>query len=53
MVLAAAVQGMDTAVDAITGRWTLVPGLLIFTTSFLLGARRLADQPLWRTASQA
>lgn len=53
MVLTAAIQGLDTAVDATTGRWTLVPGLLVFTTSFLLGARRLADQPRWRTASQA
>jgi hypothetical protein len=51
MVLTAAIQILDTAVDAATGRWILVPGLLVFTAAFLLGAHRLADQPLWCPAA--
>jgi hypothetical protein len=48
MVLTAAIQVLDVAVDAATGRWLLVPGLLVFAGAFILGARRLADRPLWR-----
>jgi hypothetical protein len=41
MVLTAAIQILDTAVDAATGRWILVPGLLVFAATFLVGAHRL------------
>lgn len=51
MVLTATIQVLDAAMDAVTGRWTLVPGLLVFTAAFLLGAHRLVDQPLWRRAA--
>lgn len=51
MVLTAAIQALDVVVDAATGRWILVPGLLVFTVAFLLGAHRLVDQPLWRPAT--
>lgn len=51
MVLTAAIQALDVVVDTVTGRWILVPGLVVFTVAFLLGARRLVDQPLWRPAT--
>ena len=51
MTLTAVIQASDLAVDAATGRWMLAPGLLVFTAAFLLGAHRLVDHPLWRTAT--
>lgn len=51
MVLTGAIQVIDVVVDAATGRAMLVPGLLVFAAAFILGANRLADQPLWRAAT--
>ena len=51
MVLTGAIQLLDVVVDAATGRAMLVPGLLLIGVAFLFGARRLADQPLWRAAA--
>jgi hypothetical protein len=41
MLLTAAIQVLDAVLDAIEGRWPIVPGVLVFGVVFLLGARWL------------
>jgi hypothetical protein len=50
MVLVALVQLLDVCMDCHEGRWTLVPGVLIFGLLFLIGAASLSAHPLWRSS---
>jgi hypothetical protein len=47
MVLTALTQVIDAVVDAITGRASLLPIILVFAAAFFIGAIRLFGQPLW------
>jgi hypothetical protein len=51
MVLTAFIQLLDAGMDCIEGRWTLVPGVLIFAVVFFLGAARVSGQPFWKLAA--
>ena len=51
LVLTALIQLLDAGLDAATGRLTLVPGLLVLTAAFLVGAGRLCGQALWQAAT--
>jgi hypothetical protein len=48
MVLTALIQTLDILNDLARGDWVLVPGLVVFALVFLLGARRLFGQAVWR-----
>ncbi len=48
MVLVAFVQLIDAVGDAVTGRASLLPIILVFAFTFLVGAARLAKQPFWQ-----
>lgn len=48
MVLIALIQIVDGGDDLARGAFLLVPGLLVFAIVFLLGARRLFGQAIWR-----
>lgn len=50
MVLTAFIQLFDAAMDAMEGRWPIVPGVLIFAIVFFLGAARLSG-PFWKLAA--
>jgi hypothetical protein len=47
MVLIALIQLFDVGDDLARGEWLLIPGLLVFASMFLLGARRLLGQAVW------
>jgi hypothetical protein len=49
MVLTAFIQLLDAGMDILEGRWTLVPGVLIYAVVFFVGAARL-DRPFWKAA---
>jgi hypothetical protein len=49
MVLTAFIQLLDAGMDILEGRWTLVPGVLIYAVVFFVGAARL-DRPFWKVA---
>jgi hypothetical protein len=51
MALTAFIQIFDAGMDALEGRWAIVPGVLIFAIVFFLGAARINGQPLWRVAA--
>jgi hypothetical protein len=51
MLLTALVQVLDAGLDAAEGRWTIVPGVLIFALVFFLGAARLRGQLFWNLAA--
>jgi hypothetical protein len=51
MVLTAFIQLLDAGMDSMEGRWTLVPGVLVFAIVFFLGAARLSGRPLWKFAA--
>jgi hypothetical protein len=51
LVLTALIQLLDAGLDAATGRWALVPGLLVLTAAFLVGAARLCGQALWQVGT--
>lgn len=51
MVLTALTQVIDAAVDATSGRASLLPLLLVFAAAFLIGASRLSGQALWKAAT--
>lgn len=51
MVLTAVIQFFDAGMDALEGRWPIVPGVLIFAVVFFLGAARLNGAPLWKVAA--
>ncbi len=50
MVLTAFIQLLDAGMDLLEGRWTLVPGVLLYATVFFIGAARLSGQPFWNAA---
>ena len=50
MVLIALIQLLDICIDAVEGRWTVIPGVFLFGVMFLIGASRLSKgAPLWKT----
>ncbi len=51
MVLTAFIQVLDAVMDAIEGRWPIVPGVLIFAVVFFLGAARLSGGPFWQLSA--
>jgi hypothetical protein len=51
MVLTALIQLFDAGMDLLEGRWTIVPGVLVFAVVFFLGAARLNSEPLWRVSA--
>ena len=48
MVLTAIIQLLDAGVDAIEGRWAIVPGVLVFGIVFFIGASRLSGGSIWK-----
>ena len=49
MVLVGMIQILDVCMDIAEGRWTIVPGVLVFGLVFLTGAAQLCDgYPFWR-----
>lgn len=48
MVLTALIQVFDAILDATEGRWTLVPGVLIFAIAYIIGAVRLSGRAFLR-----
>jgi hypothetical protein len=49
MVLVGFVQLLDACMDAAEGRWTIMPGVLVFGLVFLFSAARLSGGfPFWR-----
>jgi hypothetical protein len=51
LVLAALTQLLDAVLDGATGRWALLPGLLVLTTLFLISAARLSGQAFWKATA--
>jgi hypothetical protein len=51
MVLTAFIQLFDAGMDALEGRWPIVPGVLIFAIVFFLGAARINGRSLWTVAA--
>lgn len=47
MVLVGLIQLLDVCMDVAEGRWTIVPGILVFGLIFLFGAARLSNYPIW------
>jgi hypothetical protein len=48
VLLTAFIQLLDAAVDCVEGRWTIVPGVLIFGLLFFFASARLSGYPFWR-----
>lgn len=48
MVLTAFIQLLDAGMDILEGRWTLVPGVLIYAVAFFICAARLSGQTFWK-----
>jgi hypothetical protein len=48
MVLTAAIQILDAVMDAVEGRWPLIPGVLVIGALFLFGAARITGSPIWK-----
>jgi hypothetical protein len=48
MVLVGFIQLLDVCMDVAEGRWSIVPGILVFGLVFLVGAARLSGSPFWR-----
>jgi hypothetical protein len=48
MVLTATIQILDAVMDAVEGRWPLIPGVLLIGTLFLFGAARITGSPIWK-----
>lgn len=53
MVLVALIQILDAVMDTLEGRWTLVPGVIVFAIVFLVAAARLSGYPFWRAEAWA
>ena len=49
MVIVALIQFLDAIMDLLEGRWTLVPGVLVFGLVYLIAAARLSGYPFWRS----
>ncbi len=48
ILLTAFIQLLDAVVDCLEGRWTIVPGVIVFGLLFLVAAARLSGHPSWR-----
>lgn len=48
MVLTAAIQILDAVMDAVEGRWPLIPGVLVIGALFLFGAARITGSAIWK-----
>lgn len=49
MVLVALIELLDMSMDAVEGRWMLIPGVFLFGVMFLIGASRLCEgTPFWK-----
>ena len=48
MILTATIQVFDAILDATEGRWTLVPGVLVFAIAFIFGTFRISGREFWR-----
>lgn len=48
MALVGMIQLLDVCMDVVEGRWSIVPGILVFGIVFLVGAARLSGFPFWR-----
>ena len=51
MVLTAVIQMLDAVMNGVEGRWSLIPGVLVFAVAFLCGASRAAGYPFWSRAA--
>ncbi|MGB7191213.1 MAG: hypothetical protein WBD10_13810 [Acidobacteriaceae bacterium] len=51
LALVAFVQILDAIIDAVEGRWPIVPGILVLGLVFLLAAGRLSGYPFWKSAA--
>jgi hypothetical protein len=49
MVLVGLIQLLDVCMDVAEGRWSIVPGILVFGVVFLVVAARLSKYPFWRS----
>jgi hypothetical protein len=48
MTLAALIQFLDAVMDAVEGRWVIVPGVVVLGVVFLLGSARISGHPFWK-----
>ena len=46
--LTAFIQLADAILDAVEGRWPIVPGVIILGVLFFLAAARLSGHPFWK-----
>lgn len=49
MALMGVIQLLDVCMDVAEGRWSIVPGILVFGIAFLVGAARLSGYAFWRS----
>jgi len=49
VLLTAWIQILDAGIDSFEGRWTIVPGVVVFGVMFLVVSARLCGYPFWRT----
>ncbi|MGA3047770.1 MAG: hypothetical protein ABSD67_14160 [Terracidiphilus sp.] len=49
MALVGMIQLLDVCMDVAEGRWSIVPGILVFGIVFLVGAARLSGYAFWRS----
>jgi hypothetical protein len=47
MLLTAVIQILDAVLDALEGRWPIVPGVLIFGALYFIAAAKLSGYPFW------
>ena len=47
MLLTAVIQLLDALLDALEGRWPVVPGVLIFAAICFVAAAKLSGHPFW------
>ena len=48
MALVGLIQILDVCMDCAEGRWTIVPGVLVFGVLYFVAAARLSGSPFWR-----
>jgi hypothetical protein len=48
MVLTACIQFLDAGIDAMEGRWSLVPGVLVLAVVFSIAAAWLSRYTFWK-----
>jgi hypothetical protein len=47
MLLTAVIQLLDAVLDALEGRWPIVPGILVFAVLYFVAAAKLSGHPFW------